>query len=184
MRSGLGKQRISLSCICLASAARSTRTCSQPVAPSLASVPTIPRAGRVCARTYRFGVDDVRIYAPDRTTRDSRAGSSAGLPTRDYPSQIVMEQALQQLFQRLNTLSYRAVLAELNPPINMPILFRVGELLRSSYSTFLVPRPHGDPAAVRAALRPHAFVRTRRMRPTGIPGTSSGNLQDGIRRLA
>lgn len=60
----------------------------------------------------------------------------------DCPVAIVTEHALHRLFQRLNTLDYRAVLAELNPAIE--IFFPLAtEMLRTSCPTFMAPTPQG-----------------------------------------
>jgi hypothetical protein len=60
----------------------------------------------------------------------------------DCPVAIVTEHAIHRLFQRLNTLDYRAVLAELNPAIE--IFFPLAtEMLRMSCPTFMAPTPHG-----------------------------------------
>jgi hypothetical protein len=60
----------------------------------------------------------------------------------DCPVAIVTEHAVHRLFQRLNTLDSRAVLAELNPAIE--IFFPLAaEMLRTSCPTFMAPTPHG-----------------------------------------
>src|ERR1700674_4895447 len=64
------------------------------------------------------------------------------IEVQDCPVAIVTEHAVHRLFQRLNTLDYRAVLSELNPAIE--IFFPLAtEMLRMSCSTFMAPTPHG-----------------------------------------
>jgi hypothetical protein len=60
----------------------------------------------------------------------------------DCPVAIVTGHAIHRLFQRLNTLDYRAVLGELNPAIE--IFFPLAtEMLRIACPTFMAPTPRG-----------------------------------------
>jgi hypothetical protein len=61
---------------------------------------------------------------------------------QETPLAIVSEHALRRLFQRLNTIDYRAVLRELNPAIDHLFSLAI-DLINAKMSPLLVPTPKG-----------------------------------------